>query len=72
MPKISIYEADFFPVKRSVRITALKEYGGMLYNLWDSPRLNSLGFKKSRIGSRSTRKDFRINSQKNYKPWQYK
>jgi len=54
--------------KLSMRLTALREFGGSLISLYDSHRLDS-GWQ-SRRARRSCRKDFRCNSKRDYKPWQ--
>jgi hypothetical protein len=60
------------PVKISMRRSMLKIYGGCIDNVWTDTvgHLEQI-FKRSRNAGTVTRKDFRINSRKNYKPWQY-
>jgi len=73
MPKISILEAEIYPIKLSMRLSILKTFGGPLKNQYDSWRLDHLCCKchHSRYAGKTTKKDFRINGTKNYKPWQY-
>jgi len=56
------------PTKLSMRISALRVYGGSLKNLYNVCRFDQ-PYERSRRGGHSTRKDFRIN-RKHYKPWQ--
>jgi len=70
MPKISVTEAEFFPSFVSCRISLLKDFGGPLHNLYDSRRFDN-HYSRSRLGHNHTKKDFKINHRKDYKPWQY-
>lgn len=56
--------------KRSMRLTALSILGGKLYSLYDCKKFDQ-PFFRSRCARTTTRKDFRINGSRNYKPWQY-
>lgn len=58
------------PTKVSMRLSALSLYGGSLYNLYKSRRLNHR-FNRSRDAEHACRKDFRHNGSRNYRPWQY-
>jgi hypothetical protein len=53
----------------SMRLTALREFGGPLLNLYDSRRFDSGWQSRTHSGSKC-RKDFRCNSKRDYKPWQ--
>jgi len=57
-------------IKRSMRLTALSELGGKLYSLYDCKRFDQR-FYRSRGSRTVTKKDFRCNGSKNFRPWQY-
>jgi hypothetical protein len=74
MPKIDLFKTEDIPAgKISMRLSALREFGGDLRNQYDSPRFDQPKWWRSRMenGHRRTRKDFRINGNHDYKPWQY-
>jgi len=52
------------PQKASMRLTTLRDFGGELNNLWDSPRFDSPGYQ-SRKAAHSCHKDYKV-----YRPWQ--
>jgi hypothetical protein len=54
----------------SMRKGALKAFGGTLSNLYKSKHLDNPMYR-SRMRRHYTRKDFRVNGQRNYKPWQF-
>jgi|WetSurMetagenome_2_1015567.scaffolds.fasta_scaffold68291_1 hypothetical protein len=56
--------------KMSMRLTALSSLGGSLYSLYDSKRFDQ-PFYRSRGSRTVTKKDFRCNGSKNFRPWQY-
>ena len=55
-------------IKISMRKTALKFYGGKLSSLFTSRNFDNIS--RSRNAGTITKKDFRINSSKDFKPWQ--
>lgn len=52
------------PQKASMRLTTLRNFGGELDNLWDSPRFDS--HVRSRNAAHSCHKDYKVH----YRPWQ--
>lgn len=71
MPKIDVNKAEQFPYRLSMRMSALKVFGGILDNHNDSSRLEQ-PYWRSRYAGHKTRKDFRVTNHKYYKPWQYR
>jgi hypothetical protein len=68
-PAAPVLEIEHLPAQLSMHISLLKEFGGSLDTLYDMER--DLYEGASRRPRHATRKDFRINSKHNYKPWQY-
>lgn len=61
---------DSKPMFVSSRLCTLVINGGDLNNLYDSPRFEQRN-NRSRNASNITKKDFRINCKKVYRPWQF-
>lgn len=66
---ISVMQEEHCPQFMSMRKSALTVFGGTLANLYDLHGSDS-DWYRSRVAGHSTRKDFRINGRRNYKPWQ--
>jgi hypothetical protein len=66
---ISVMQEEHCPNFISMRKSALTVFGGTLPNLYNLHGSDSYRHR-SRIAGHSTHKDFRINGQRNYKPWQ--
>ena len=54
----------------SMRKSALKIYGGTLKSLYELHEHDN-PMHRSRMRHHYTRKDFRVNGQRNYRPWQF-
>lgn len=54
----------------SMRKGALKAFGGTLKSLYEFHGHDNPMYR-SRMRRHYTRKDFRVNGQRNYKPWQF-
>ena len=70
MKKLNVEEAEGLPAALSSRRALLKNNGGDFDNLYKIHRFDQK-YHRSRGAETQTKKDFRGNGRKNYKPWQY-
>ena len=65
MQKLNVLETSGFKI--SMRLSALKFYGGALDSMYDSSRFDN--GSQSRYHRHATRKDWQGTSRRDYKPW---
>lgn len=66
---ISVMQEEHCPQFLSMRKSALVVHGGTLESLYELHGRDNYWYR-SRMAGHSARKDFRINSRRDYKPWQ--
>ena len=63
-----------FESKISMRKSALRDFGGSLRNMYFVPRFEQQCTRGNRSRDAGTicRKDFRVNGNRNYRPWRFR
>lgn len=66
-----VMQIERMPANVSMHASLLTDFGGKLHSLYDMAHDPYEGYKARQYRGHSTRKDFKVNSSRNFKPWQF-